>query len=132
VTATHEWDEPPQLFTMKPPVPNSLGNFLDENTNNDSLMIMHTIHSTSDGNYQKEVDSTLTELLSQPRRQRFIGVINQPTTEIPSHYSPCRAAYQYDAIAFIRESRGIRPLGKEDTSRILKHGDLDETFPFGE
>ena len=52
-------------------------------------------------------------------------------TEIPSHYSKCSVAEQYDAVAHIRETRGIQPLEAEDTWKGPK-AEVDETFPFGE
>lgn len=69
--------------------------------------------------------------LNRPRYQRFIGVIYRRMTEIPSHYSKCSVAEQYDAVAHIRETRGIQPLEAEDTWKGPK-AEVDETFPFGE
>lgn len=69
--------------------------------------------------------------LNLPRYQRFIGVIYRRATEIPSHYSKCSVADQYDAVAHIRQSRGIQPLEPEDTWKEPMHGEVDETFPFG-
>ncbi|KAI0082192.1 hypothetical protein K474DRAFT_1586400 [Panus rudis PR-1116 ss-1] len=134
VTAAYEWDEPPQLFTLNSPIPNSIEKVFDESVNHDSVVITRKIESALNGENQKvEESEQLTTLLNQPPRyQRFIGVIYRSATEIPSHYSKCSAADQYDAIVHLKQSRGIEPIEPEDTWKGLKRGELDATFPFGE
>lgn len=81
--------------------------------------------------YSTGSDSPFPSLLNQPRMQRFIGVIYRKATEIPSHYSRCSVADQYDAVAILQNSRGIEPLEPEDTWKGANKGDYDATFPFG-
>ncbi|CAL1696156.1 unnamed protein product [Somion occarium] len=132
VTAAYEWDDPPQNFTMNKPIPNSIERVLDEAAQGDSFVITHKVGRTCDGeNVKVEISGPLSDFLNQPRFQRFIGVIYRSLTEVPSHYSRCRASDQYDAIAQVKQSRGIQPLEPEDTWKGLTRGELDETFPFG-
>ncbi|KAL4243128.1 Erythromycin esterase [Abortiporus biennis] len=133
VTAAYEWDEPPELFRMNPPIEQSIESEFDKATDNDSFVITHNIENTAEGYPKKvEISSELSDFLDKPRYQRFIGVIYRSATEIPSHYSKCSVAQQYDAVMHIKNSRGIEPLEPEDTWKGLKHVDFDETFPFGE
>lgn len=79
----------------------------------------------------RSTDGGVYSFLNQPRYERFIGVIYRKDTERPSHYSRCSVADQYDAVAHIRQSRGIRPLEREEEHQ-RQDGDVDETYPFGE
>jgi len=133
VTASYEWDDPPHIHRMNPPFQGSIENVFDEWAKGDSFVITHQIEATPDGKTKKkEVAAELSEFLNRPRYQRFIGVIYRKDTEVPSHYSRCSVADQYDAVAHIRESRGIQPLEPEDTWKGFKGGEADMTFPFGQ
>lgn len=133
VTASYEWDDPPYIHRMNPPIPNSIENIFDEWAKGDSYIITHKVEDTPDGKTKKiEMAPELSEFLNRPRYQRFIGVIYRKDTEVPSHYSRCSVADQYDAVVHIRESRGIQPLELEDTEKGFKGGEADLTFPFGQ
>ncbi|KAH9946833.1 hypothetical protein B0H21DRAFT_741928 [Amylocystis lapponica] len=137
VTAAHHWDGTAYLQQMNAPVDRSLERMFDEYAPEDCFVITHNIvgvQGQGRGRQKVEVAPELTSLLNQPRLQRFIGVLYKRTTEIPSHYSTCCAADQYDAVVHIRKSRGIQPLEAEDTwSDPANHkGEVDPTFPFGQ
>ncbi|OBZ78783.1 hypothetical protein A0H81_00606 [Grifola frondosa] len=133
VTAAYNWDDPPHLHRMNPPIDRSIESVFDEWATEDCFVITHKIVTASDGKTKKvKVSEELSDFLNRPRYQRFIGVIYKRTTEIPSHYSKCSVADQFDAVAHVRESRGIQPLEHEDTWKGLIKGEIDETFPFGE
>ncbi|KZT74782.1 hypothetical protein DAEQUDRAFT_742252 [Daedalea quercina L-15889] len=131
VTAAYEWDHPPHIHRINPPVESSIEKVFDEWASGDCFVITHKIEHTSTGNEKQEVSSELSEFLNRPRYQRFIGVIYRNNTEIPSHYSMCSVADQYDAVVHIRESRGIRPLEREEDGQRVD-GDAVETYPFGQ
>ncbi|EMD41735.1 hypothetical protein CERSUDRAFT_110312 [Gelatoporia subvermispora B] len=132
VTAAYNWDDPPHWQRMNPPIENSIERVFDDNEDDDSFVITHRIEKGADGQNKKvEVASEMSEYLNRPRYQRFIGVIYRKDTERPSHYSKCSVADQYDAVAHLKESRGIQPLEPEDTWKGPVKGELDLTFPFG-
>lgn len=64
--------------------------------------------------------------LSEPRLERFIGVIYRPETELWSHYSQAVLPEQFDAFVWFDETRAVTPLGPEH------HRGVPETYPFGE
>ncbi|EPQ60895.1 hypothetical protein GLOTRDRAFT_135494 [Gloeophyllum trabeum ATCC 11539] len=133
VTAAANWDELPRLYQMNPPYERSIEKVFDQAATDDFFVITHRIVKTGKGQTQKVQESEeLSKFLNQPRYQRFIGVIYRPQTEIPSHYSRCSVADQYDAVAHLKYSRGILPLEKENTEKDMKHGEADLTFPFGQ
>ncbi|EED79127.1 predicted protein [Postia placenta Mad-698-R] len=133
VTAAYGWDEPSAIHRMNPPHNTSIEHIFDEWAKGDSIIITHKIENTPEGKAKKrEVPRELTEFLNEPRYQRFIGVIYRRDTELPSHYSKCSVADQYDAVVHIKESQGIQPLEPEDTWKGFEGGEADLTFPFGQ
>ncbi|KAI0639240.1 hypothetical protein C8Q77DRAFT_1044978 [Trametes polyzona] len=131
VTASHNWDEPPYLQKLNPPIERSIESVFDNWADTDSFIITQKIVSDEKGKTKKvKVSEDLSDFLDYPRYQRFIGVIYRRLTEVPSHYSKCSVAKQFDCVAHIRESRGIQPLEQEDTWKGPK-AEADLTFPFG-
>lgn len=72
------------------------------------------------------VDQALANRLSEPRLERFIGVIYRPETERWSHYSEAVLPRQFDAYCWFDETRALEPL---DTTQ--PHDGVAETYPFG-
>ena len=68
----------------------------------------------------------LRRRLSEPRLERFIGVIYRPDTELWSHYSQATLPEQFDAFIWFDETHAVTPLGPEH------HSGVPETYPFGE
>lgn len=68
----------------------------------------------------------LRRRLSEPRLERFIGVIYRPDTELWSHYSQAVLPEQFDAYVWLDETTAVTPLGPEH------HRGMPETYPFGE
>ncbi len=68
----------------------------------------------------------LRRRLSEPRLERFIGVIYRPDTELWSHYSQAVLPEQFDAFVWFDETHAVTPLGPEH------HSGVPETYPFGE
>src|SRR5690606_412347 len=69
----------------------------------------------------------LRRRLSEPRLERFIGVIYRPETERWSHYSEAVLPDQFDAWVWFDQTRALTALGPPEPD----HG-LPETYPFGE
>ncbi|TFK57397.1 hypothetical protein OE88DRAFT_129051 [Heliocybe sulcata] len=131
VTAAPNWDEEPRLYQLNPPHERSIEKVFDQAASDDFYVVTQRIVKTGKGANQKVQESeALSAYLNEPRYQRFIGVIYRPYTEIPSHYSKCSIAKQYDAVAHLKYSRGILPLEREDTDKGMKKGEADLTFPF--
>lgn len=62
VTASYEWDEPPLLRTMNPPISQSVERLFEENTEGDGFIIIHRIEDTEEGDTRKvQVDRELYE-----------------------------------------------------------------------
>lgn len=61
-------------------------------------------------------------------RERAIGVIYRPDTELPSHYFDARLIDQFDALYHIDETRAVEPLERSERWEI---GEPPETFPSG-
>lgn len=68
----------------------------------------------------------LRRRLSEPRLERFIGVIYRPDTELWSHYSQAVLPEQFDAYVWFDETKAVTPLGPEH------HRGMPETYPLGE
>lgn len=68
----------------------------------------------------------LRRRLSEPRLERFIGVIYRPETEIASHYAQCTLPLQFDAYVWFDETSAVTTLGPEHEPH-----DAPDTYPFG-
>ncbi|MGE3986272.1 MAG: erythromycin esterase family protein, partial [Dehalococcoidia bacterium] len=68
----------------------------------------------------------VSEALSAPRLERFIGVIYRPETELLSHYAKASLSKQFDAFVWFDETTAVTPLpAREGPERV------PDTFPFG-
>jgi erythromycin esterase-like protein len=63
--------------------------------------------------------------LSQQLRERAIGVIYPPESELASHYFSAALAQQFDAWIWFEESAAVDAVPAEPA------GEPPETFPFG-
>ena len=70
-------------------------------------------------------DAALRSRLSQPRLERFIGVIYRPETERWSHYSDAVLPQQFDGYVWFDQTSALEPAGQEP------HEGVPDTFPFG-
>jgi len=68
----------------------------------------------------------LSDALALPRRERFIGVIYRPETELPSHYAEASLSKQFDAFVWFDQTTAVTPLPTQ-----AEHDRLPDTFPFG-
>ena len=70
-------------------------------------------------------DKALRARLSEPRLERFIGVIYRPETERWSHYSEAVLPDQFDGYVWVDRTTALEPAGHEP------HDGVPDTFPFG-
>jgi erythromycin esterase-like protein len=68
----------------------------------------------------------LRRRLSEPRLERFIGVIYHPDTELMSHYANASLPQQFDAFVWFDETSAVTPLGPEHPT-----AGVPDTYPFG-
>lgn len=62
-------------------------------------------------------------------RERAIGVIYRPDTELQSHYFTARLIEQFDALYHVDVTRAVQPLGR---SALWHEGEVPEAYPTGE
>ncbi|ASK33349.1 protein-L-isoaspartate O-methyltransferase [Alcanivorax sp. N3-2A] len=115
VAAADDWDGPMRIKTVRP-------------VRQDSHE--HLALGTSLPRFLLDLRSgvlneALRRRLDQPRRERFIGVIYRPETELQSHYMKASLASQFDAWLWFRDSQAVSPLVAGSG------GAEDDTYPFG-
>jgi erythromycin esterase-like protein len=79
-------------------------------------------------------NEAVREHLSEPRLERFIGVVYRPETERWSHYVDCRLAQQFDGWVWFDETSAVTPTHGAPTPSALapsQGGGVEETWPFG-
>lgn len=114
VACASNWDEPTEIKRVAPSLSDSY-----ERLAHDSGIARFLL------DLREGVHPALRESLTEPRLERFIGVIYRPETERWSHYSKCRLAEQYDAYVWFDETTAVAPLPTHQRKGP------DETYPFG-
>jgi erythromycin esterase-like protein len=69
------------------------------------------------------------EGLPAQARERAIGVVYRPDTELQSHYFNARLIHQFDAIYHFDVTRAVAPL---ERSQLWRDGEVPEAYPSGE
>jgi erythromycin esterase-like protein len=119
VAAADDWGEPMKIKQVRQSLPESY-----ERMSHDSGVARFLL-DLREGEVGREVREALTE----PRLERFIGVIYRPDTERWSHYSEAILPRQFDAWVWFDETTAVTPLPGEQ--RPGDHREVDETYPFG-
>ncbi|HEY0113993.1 MAG TPA: protein-L-isoaspartate(D-aspartate) O-methyltransferase [Allosphingosinicella sp.] len=114
VAASTDWDEPMEVKTVRPSLPDSY-----ERMCHDSGVPRFLL------DLREGVKNEAIEPLLEPRLERFIGVIYRPETERWSHYAQAVLPNQFDAWAWFDETQAVTPLPGPELP-----GD-EETYPFG-
>jgi erythromycin esterase-like protein len=70
----------------------------------------------------------LAQALAVPLRERAIGVIYKPETELRSHYFAASLAQQFDAVIHFDQTRAVEPL---ETIATGSETEPPETYPTG-
>jgi protein-L-isoaspartate(D-aspartate) O-methyltransferase len=115
VAAADDWDEPMRVKKVRPSLPDSY-----ERLSHDAGVARFLLDLRPG-----VVGGALERALSEPRLERFIGVIYRPETERWSHYAEAELPRQFDAWVWFDETNAVTPLPGEQ-----RPGD-DETYPFG-
>lgn len=114
VMAAANWDEPGEVKTVRPSLQGSY----------EALC-----HETGVGRFLLDLrpgcNEPLRHELSEPRLERYIGVIYRPDTERMSHYSEAVLSEQYDGFVWFDEGRAVTPLPTP------VQAEEEETYPFG-
>jgi protein-L-isoaspartate(D-aspartate) O-methyltransferase len=112
VACATDWDGPMEVKRVRPSLPESYERLA---------------HDSGVGRFLLDLrgEGALRSRLSDPRLERFIGVIYRPETERWSHYSGCALPQQFDAYVWFDETRAVEP-----TPTATRRG-ADETWPFG-
>ncbi|MDB5670260.1 MAG: protein-L-isoaspartate(D-aspartate) O-methyltransferase [Alphaproteobacteria bacterium] len=114
VAAADDWDEPMEVKTVRPSLPDSYEQACHESGVQRFLLDL-----------RHGANVEVAEALLEPRLERYIGVIYRPETERWSHYSQAELSNQFDAWVWFDETEAVTPLPVEPVA-----GD-DETYPFG-
>ena len=114
VAAADDWDEPMEIKTVRPSLPDSYERLCHDSGVSPFLLDL-----------RQGANDRLLEALREPRLERFIGVIYRPDTERWSHYSEAELPRQFDAWVWFDETEAVAPLPGEQ-----RPGE-DETYPFG-
>ncbi|WP_218026899.1 erythromycin esterase family protein [Nocardia vaccinii] len=115
VTAASRWDGESERKKVRPALPSSYEELLHD-TGRDGFLI------------RTGTAGPAADVLRQPRLERAIGVIYQPSTERQSHYFHSRLADRYDAVIHIDHTTALQPL--RPSSRWVA-GTTPETYPTG-
>ena len=115
VTAASDWDGPAERKIVQPAHHESYESlFHDVDVPNFFL------------NLRDDLDVAVP--MRAPRRERAIGVIYRPDTELISHYFLARLPDQFDAILHYDHTRAVEPL---ERTAEWQAGEVEETFPSG-
>ncbi|MGM0421747.1 MAG: erythromycin esterase family protein [Pseudomonadota bacterium] len=115
VTAADNWDQPARFKRLNEPVPGSYEEVFHHV--NEKAFLLDLRHETA-----------LTDMLSEPRLQRAVGVIYRPDTERQSHYFQSRLPEQFDFILHYDSTTALQPI---ETVIHPHYNELDETYPYG-
>ncbi|MFL6736390.1 MAG: erythromycin esterase family protein [Sphingomonas sp.] len=119
VAAADDWDMPMRIKRVQPSLPESHERMAHDSGVERFLLDLR----------EGEIERELREGLTEPRLERFIGVIYRPETERYSHYSEAILAKQFDGYVWIDETTAVTPLGGE--LRAGDHREMEDTYPFG-
>ena len=115
VTAADDWDSPRKVKRVLPSRADSYERQCHESG------VPRFLLNLAEGRHE-----ALRSRLTEPRLERFIGVIYRPETERWSHYSSSVLPEQFDAWVWFDETRALEPLGPPEPRT-----GLPETYPFG-
>jgi erythromycin esterase-like protein len=103
VAAASEWDGPMEIKRVLPSRWDSYERLMHDSGRNCFLL-------------EFSKDEAVRRRLWEQRRERFIGVIYRPDTELFSHYASASLPQQFDALVWFDETRAVAPLGPDHLS----------------
>ncbi len=114
VAAASNWDEPMEIKTVRPALPDSYERLCHEAGSPHFLLPLRS-----------PIMTDLIEQLMKPRLERAIGVIYRPETELQSHYFQAVLPQQFDEYIWFDETKAVTPLKTEEIEGF------PDTYPFG-
>lgn len=116
VAAADDWDAPVRRKQVLPSREDSIERLLHDSGVSQFVLPL------------RDAPAELRSALLEPRRERAIGVIYRPDTELWSHYFAASLAMQFDAVVHVDRTHALRPLEAEHP---WEHEAEPETFPSG-
>lgn len=113
VAAASEWDSPMEVMVVRPSRTDSY-EALCHDVGIERFLL----------DFRAGTDA-LRNFMTEPRLERYIGVVYRPETERWSHYSHASLANQYDAFVWFEKTSAVVPLPTK-----VAAGE-NETYPFG-
>ena len=114
VAAASDWDEPMEIK-----------NVLAAREDSFEYLFRRAAHARTLTDWRSPDRAALREMLAEPRRERAIGVVYRPDTELLSHYFRASLSEQFDAMVWFETTRAVTPLPREHPKG------MPETYPFG-
>ncbi len=121
VAAASDWDAPMQVMNVLPSLSESHERLCHE-AGREGAGGSRFLLDLREG-----VHDALRKASSEPRLERFIGVVYRPETERFSHYAQAVLPAQFDAYVWFDTTRAVRPLGADRFSKDA----VPDTYPFG-
>ncbi|HEU5047332.1 MAG TPA: erythromycin esterase family protein [Rickettsiales bacterium] len=117
VTASSDWDEPEEHKRVRNALPGS---------------VEELFHRVEVDNFLLDLraNTEVRKLLSEPRLQRFIGVIYRPDTERWSHYYNVTLPREFDCIIHLDHTKALHPLTPGHLWKNVPYA-AEETYPTG-
>ncbi len=115
VTAASDWHAPEERKYVRPARPDSYEALFHEYEVPRFYLPLRPSRPHSDG-------------FPEDRRERAIGVVYRPETELLSHYFRANLILQFDAVFHFDTSRAVEPL---ERTELWITGEVPETYPTG-
>jgi len=114
VAAASDWDSPMEVKELRP-----------ARTDSYEYLFRRSGRARSLTDWRSPDRENLRGLLSEQRRQRAVGVVYRPDTELLSHYFHSVLSEQFDAYLWFETSHAVTPIGHDRPTGS------PETYPFG-
>jgi erythromycin esterase-like protein len=115
VTAASDWHRPEERKAVRPARADSYESFFHDFDVPAFYLALRPLRSDFKG-------------FPQDRRERAIGVVYRPETELYSHYFRANMLEQFDAVFHFDTTRAVEPL---ERSALWEAGEVPETYPTG-
>jgi erythromycin esterase-like protein len=113
VAAASNWDEPMEIKTVRPAIPESYERSCHESEIPAFCLDLHQHHLEK------------SQSLRKPRLERAIGVIYRPETERASHYFQAVLPDQFDEYIWFDKTKAVTPFATKELE------EMPDTYPFG-
>ncbi|KAL1695659.1 erythromycin esterase-domain-containing protein [Schizophyllum commune] len=129
VAAADEWDDPMRVMRVVPSREDSCERVFHETDIPRFFVDLRGRKAVEDVNNEEgESAAAMRRQLMAKRRERFIGVIYRPRTELWSHYSFAVLPRQFDAYVWFDTTSAVQPM---DVPQKPSGPGAEETYPFG-